>query len=63
MIIWLGNYGNHTAIFLFSNQFTRFESDVFKPILEKIAKYGGHSSEYVRMDQSNVALTTKLAYS
>ena len=48
-----GHYGNNTAIFLYSNQFTRFDSDAFQPILEKIARYGGPPSEYLRIDQSN----------
>ena len=50
-----GNYSNGPVIDLLNNlelMITRFEADVFKSVLEKIASFGGYPNAYVQIENS-----------
>lgn len=51
----IGNgYGNGSIISLDTNSLTRFDSAVFKSVLEKMAPFGGFPIAYVNINNSTI---------
>lgn len=53
-LLSLGNYGDGSWLDLENNNLTRFDSNVFQPVLEKMRLYGRLPFASIRMDNSKI---------